>query len=176
MTLIPRRSVGASWVAFLIVVFAVTDAGAQQFLSTGRDTLRGLPGVEVLVEPLAPELERAGLKGSAIHANVERYLRARSIPVYSTQVANPSAAKAYLYVQVSGLSLPRGGYALAVEVQLRQTLRSLVTSSAIVNAMSWDQQMVMAVQPGDSMQGVHAEVQSLVNRFVQDWGAVHPAP
>ena len=161
-------------IALLAVVLAA-DARAQQFLSTGRDTLRGLPGVEVLVEPLAPELERAGLLGSAIHANVERHLRARGIPVYSTQVANPSAAKAYLYVQVSGLSLPRGGYALAVEVQLRQTLRSLVTASAIANAMSWDQQMVMAVQPGDSMQGVYAEVQSLVDRFVEDWRAVHPA-
>jgi len=174
MALITRRNAGVGGAAVLLVVFAVSEARAQQFIQTGKDTLRGLPGVEVLVEPLAPELERAGLMASAIHANVEQYLRARSITVYANQVANPSAAKAYLYVQVSGLSLPRqGGYALAVQVEVRQTLRSLVTSSAIVNAMSWDQQMVMVVLPGDGMQGVHAQVQTLVDQFVQDWRAVH---
>jgi len=76
-------------------------------------------------------------------------------------------------VQVSGLSLPSQGYALAVEVQVRQTLRSLVTGSAIVNAMSWDQQMVMVATAGDGMKAVHAQVQTLVDQFVQDWRAVH---
>lgn len=175
MVLIIRRLLVLAAAVVLVSLYAATDARAQQFLSTGRDTLRGLPGVEVLVEPLAPELEKAGLIGSAIQANVERYLGARSIPVYANQTANPSLAKPYLYVQVTGVSLARGGYALVVEVQVRQTLRSLVTASAIVNAMSWDQQMVITLQPGDSMQGVHAEVQRLVDRFVQDWKSVHPA-
>jgi len=173
MSLITRRSVGIGGAAFLVLAFAVSEARAQQFIQTGKDTLRGLPGVEVLVEPIDPQLERQGLTASAIHANVERYLRARSIPVYANQVQNASEAKPYLYVQVSGLSLPSRGYALAVEVQVRQTLRSLVTGSAIVNAMSWDQQMVMIVQPADGMQGVHAQVQTLVDQFVQDWRAVH---
>ena len=149
------------------------DARAQQFMPTGRDTLKGLPGIEVLVEPIAPELERVGLTGAAIHANVERSLREHGIAVYSTQVDNPSQAKAYLYVEVSGLSLPGQGYALAVQVEVRQTLRSLVTGSAIVNAMTWDQQMVIVVPPGSTMQPVHAQVQRLVDQFVQDWRAVH---
>ena len=156
---------------FLTLLLAI-DAQAQQFLSTGRDTLRGLPGVEVLVEPLAPELEQSGLRGSVIRANAEAQLRAGGIQVYSAQTDNPSPAKAYLYVHVSGLSLQRQGFALAVQVHLRQTLRSLVTGSAIVNAMSWDQQMVMVVPPGSSMRVVEVEVRSLVDQFVQDWRAV----
>jgi hypothetical protein len=173
MALITRRNAGVGGAAVLVLVLAVSEARAQQFIQTGKDTLRGLPGVEVLVEPLAPELERAGLMASAIHANVERYLREHTIQVYANQTGNPSEAKPYLYVQVSGLSLPRQGYALAVDVQVRQTLRSLVTGSAIVNAMSWDQQIVMVVLPGDGMQAVHAQVQTLVDQFVQDWRAVH---
>ena len=156
---------------FLTLLLAV-EAQAQQFMPTGRDTLRGLPGVEVLVEPLAPELEQSGLRGAVIRANAEAQLRAGGIPIYSSQTDNPSPAKAYLYVHVTGLSLPRQGYALAVQVHLRQTLRSLVTGSAILNAMSWDQQMVMVVLPGSSMSLVEAEVRSLVDRFVQDWRAV----
>lgn len=168
--MITERSAGLG-MAFLILL--AIDAQAQQFMPTGRDTLRGLPGVEVLVEPLAPELEQSGLSAAVIRANAEAQLRAGGIPIYSSQSENPSPAKAYLYVHVSGLSLPRQGYALAVQVHLRQTLRSLVTGSAIVNAMSWDQQMVMVVLPGSSMRVVDAELRSLVERFVQDWRAVH---
>jgi len=166
-----QRSAGLGMV--LLILLLAIDAQAQQFMPTGRDTLRGLPGVEVLVEPLAPELEQSGLRGAVIRANAEAQLRAAGIPIYSSQTENPSPAKAYLYVHVSGLSLPRQGYALAVQVHLRQTLRSLVTGSAIVNAMSWDQQMVMVVLPGSSMRVVDAELRSLVDRFVQDWRAVH---
>ena len=166
-----QRSAGLGMV--LLILLLAIDARAQQFMPTGRDTLRGLPGVEVLVEPLAPELEQNGLRGSVIRANAEAQLRAAGIPIYSSQTENPSPAKAYLYLHVSGLSLQRQGYALAVQVHLRQTLRSLVTGSAIVNAMSWDQQMVMVVLPGSSMRVVDAELRSLVDRFVQDWRAVH---
>lgn len=169
--MITQRGAGLG-MAFLILLLAI-DAQAQQFMPTGRDTLRGLPGVEVLVEPLAPELEQSGLKAAVIRANAEAQLRAGGIAIYSSQTANPSPAKAYLYVHVSGLSVPRQGYALAVQVHLRQTLRSLVTGSAIVNAMSWDQQMLMVVLPGSSMRVVDAELRSLVDRFVQDWRAVH---
>jgi hypothetical protein len=75
-------------------------------------------------------------------------------------------------VQLSGLPLRGGGYALAVQVNLRQTLRSLVTSSNIVNAMTWDQEVVLVVQAAE-MQGVIGEVRSLVDQFIRDWRAVH---
>ena len=165
-----HRNVGLS-VAFF--VFAAAAAQAQQFMPTGRDTLRGLPGVEVLVEPLAPEIAGDGLTAPAIQANVERVLRSSGIPIYATQAENPSPAKAYLYVNLSGFAVPRQGHVLYVQVHLRQTLRSVVTGSNIVNAMSWDQQTVLLVPSGRSMRSVHAEVESLVDRFVQDWQRVH---
>jgi hypothetical protein len=168
-----QRRVGLSGVALLVVVFVTTGAHAQQFVPTGRDTLRGLPGVEVVVEPLAPELAKDGLTEAAVRANVERALRSSSILVYSSQSENPSPAKPYLYVQLTGLFVERQGYALAVQVHLRQTLRSLVTSSNIVNAITWDQQTVLFMPAGTSMQSVHSEVQMLVDQFVQDWRRVH---
>lgn len=166
-----HQTVGLSSV--VLFVFAATAAQAQQFMPTGRDTLRGLPGVEVLVEPLAPEIEGDGLTARAIQANVERVLRSSGIPIYASQAENPSPAKAYLYVHLNGFSVPRQGHVVYVQVHLRQTLRSVVTGSNIVNAMSWDQQTVLLVPAGRSMQSVHAEVESLVDRFVEDWRRVH---
>jgi hypothetical protein len=163
----------ASIVAFLGILLTTTQAAsAQQFMPTGRDTLKQLPGIELLVEPMEPEFERAGLTTNAIGRAVDARLRAAKIAVYSSQSENPSIAKPYLYVQVSGVAVGQQGFALALQVQLRQTVRSPVTNSNIVNAMTWDRQTVVFAQPNE-VTAVIPEIESLVAAFIKDWSAVH---
>jgi hypothetical protein len=158
--------------AIVAAALMAATAFAQQFVATGRDTLRGLPGVELVVETAQPELAGRGLNPAAIRADVERRLRAGRVTVFSSQTENPSAAKAYLYVHVNALELPgRAGYAVAVQVHLRQTVRSTVTSSQIVNAMTWESHNVVAVPP-DGLPAVREEIGSYVDGFVRDWQAV----
>ena len=153
------------------VTFAVT-ASAQMFVPTGRDTLRGLPGVEVLVESLPPELERVGLTSAGLRTELEQRLKAGGVVVYANQKENPSAAKPYLYVHLNPLELPGQLQAVAVQVHVRQTLQSLVTNSQIVNAMTWDMHTVVAVRPSE-MSVLKETVLEMVDRFVADWRAVH---
>jgi len=157
----------------LLLAGTATHASAQMFVTTGRDTLRGLPGVEVAIEPFEPELERDGLATAAIRADVVQRLRAAGVTVYASQNENPSEAKPYIYVDVNGVRL--GGqnlYAIALQVQVRQTLRSPVTSSNIVDAMTWDARTVLAV-PANNLASVRAIIQEYVDHFIQDWKAVH---
>jgi hypothetical protein len=185
-TQIPGRAEGAIMpisrvmnVRFLVTVvslllqplFAV-GASAQLFVATGRDTLRGLPGVEIAVEDVPPELPQAELTTTALRTAVEQRLRAGGITVYATQVANPSDAKAYVYVQLNALSLPGQLQAVAIQVHLRQTVRSTVTSSNIVNAMTWDEHTVAAVTAAEGAQ-LRDLVLEMVDHFVADWRAVH---
>lgn len=144
------------------------------FITTGRDTLRGLPGVEIAVELAQPELARRGLDPAAIRADVERRLRAGGVTIYASQADNPSAAKPYLYVHVNALQLPGGaGYVVALQVHLRQTVRSVVTDSQVVDAMTWDAHNVV-VTPPDGLAAVRGEIDTFVDAFVRDWKAVHP--
>ena len=157
----------------LLLAGMARPASAQMFITTGRDTLRGLPGIEVMVEPLEPELERTGLVGAAIQSEAVQRLRTAGITVYVSQNENPSEAKPYLYVDVTGVRL--GGqnlYAIAVQVQVRQTLRSPVTSSNIVDAMTWDARTVLAV-PRSDLGSVRTIIQEYVDHFIEDWKAVH---
>ena len=159
--------------SFLLLSVMATHASAQMFVTTGRDTLRGLPGVEVAVEQLQPELERDGLTGATIHDEVVQRLRAAGIAVYTSQNENPSEAKPYLYVDVNAVRL--GGqnlYAIALQVQVRQTLRSPVTSSNIVDAMTWDARTVL-VAPGNNLTSVRLTIRQYVDHFIEDWRAVH---
>jgi len=157
---------------FVLVAGLAPNASAQMFIATGHDTLRGLPGVEVAVEGLEPELERDGLTRAAIQTDVERRLGAAGVPVYRSQNENPSAAKAYLYVQVDGLRLPSQDlYAIGVQVQLRQTLKSPVTASNIVDAMTWDAHTVIVVKISEVVR-VRETIQEYVDQFTRDWMAV----
>jgi hypothetical protein len=145
------------------------------FIATGHDTLRGLPGVEVMVESLDPDLERDGLTHAAIQSDVERRIAAARIPIYRSQNENPSAAKAYLYVQVDGVRIPgQDLYAVGVQVQLRQTLKSVVTVSNIVDAMTWDAHTVVVAKLSE-LPRVRDTIQEYVDQFIRDWMAVHQA-
>lgn len=151
-------------------------AHAQLFVATGRDTLKALPGVEIAVEALDPVLVRAGFTQASAKALLERDLRAAGITVYATQRENPSPAKAYLYLDVTPLTLPDGSaHAIALQLQVRQTVRSVVTESSIVDAVTWDSRTVLLV-PAARVDELQDEVRGAVARFVRDWRAAHPAP
>ena len=156
------------------LLVGTTGAGsAQMAVPTGRDTLRGLPGVEVIVEDLQLDLERLGLSGAAIHAEVTERLRSSGIAVYDSQTDNPSPAKAYLYIHLNALELTRPEtYAVALQVHVRQTVRSLSSDSLIVNAMTWDVHNVVDV-PANALESVHTEIRHYVDLFIDDWAAVH---
>jgi hypothetical protein len=169
----PNGTARAIFVALLILASAAHEASAQMFVTTGRDTLRSLPGVEVVVESLPPELERAGLKAIDLRTDVDRRLRAKKVPIFGSQGANPSAAKAYLYVHLNALAIPGGDlYAIAIQVQVRQTVRSLVTSSNIVDAVTWDSHTVVGASAKE-LASVRDEIGEHVDRFIGDWAAVH---
>jgi hypothetical protein len=144
---------------------------AQMFVPTGRDTLRGLPGVEVVVENVPPELERLGLTSAGLRDHLERRLREGGVALYASQAENPSPAKPYLYVHLNPLELPGGVLAVAVQVHLRQILRSAVTGSQVVNAMTWDAHTIVAV-PAARPDVLRDTIDDLTGGFVADWRAV----
>jgi len=159
-------------VSLLVPLLFAVGVSTQPFVATGRDTLRGLPGVEVAVEDVPSELTQPDLATSAVRTAVEQRLRAGGVTVYATQAANPSDAKAYLYVHLNALSLPGQLQAVAIQVHLRQTVRSTVSKAVIVNAMTWEQHTVAAATPADGSQ-LRDLVLEMVDHFVADWRAVH---
>jgi hypothetical protein len=144
----------------------------QLFVPTGGDTLRALPGVEVIAETVHPDLQRAGLTQVSVRTDVGGWLRAGGVAVFSSQAANPSAGKAYLDVRTTLLSLGDGGYAVAVQMHVRQTVASLVTESRIVNAATWETGRLVSVTATD-LPRVRDEIREMVEEFVTDWKAVH---
>ncbi len=166
------RSIAAIAAALLVASFP-HRASAQTAVTTGKATLRGLPGVEIEVEPLEQDVERDGLTRAMIQADVTNRLRAAGVTVYASQTANPSPGKPYLYVHVNGVKVATPGlWALSIEVQVRETVRSLVTTSDIVDATTWDHDDVLVV-PVAQLPSARTVILEFVDDFIQDWKAVH---
>jgi hypothetical protein len=159
-------------IALVLTADPAREVGGRQFVPTGRATLRGLAGVEVLVEALQPELERAGLTGASLRADIVSRIRAHGITVYASQSENPSPAKPYLYLDLNAIALPRGEVAVLVQLHLRQTLRSPATGADVVDAMTWDQHSIIRM-PAGSPGTARATVRAQVDQFIEDWVAVH---
>jgi hypothetical protein len=167
--MIGRRFVlGMTAMALLV---SVTPAAAQMFVTTGRDTLRSLPGVEVIVDVVPPELERAGVTAASLKGALTKRLGAAGITIYASQKDNPSPARPYLYVHLNALEIPKDDLCIvAVLVQVRQTVRSVVTSSSIVDAMTWDSHTVVGI-PVKELGRIGEVIDEHADRFIRDWQA-----
>ena len=170
--MLDRRSAVALAIA-VAALFVEASSARQLFVPTGGHTLRTLPGVEVIVETIPVPLQRAGLTQAAVKADLERWLGAGGITVYQSQPANPSAAKAYLDLRTTVLALRDGSYAVAVQMHVRQTVKSLATESNIVNAATWETGRLVNV-PQSELPRVRDEIRGMAEEFVADWKGVHP--
>ena len=151
------------------LLLGAAPAAAQMYVTTGKDTLRGLPGVEVVVDELPEELRAAGHSAQGLRTAIAARLRKAGLTVFASQKANTSDAKPYLYVLLNGFPIPgETTYAMSVQVQVRQTVRSVVTSSSIVDAVTWDSHDVVGV-PTKELPRVTDVVLEHVERFVRDW-------
>ena len=155
-----------------MIALSVTASAGQRFVPTGGHTLRALPGVEVIVETMPAPLQRAGLTERSVAMQMTQLLKAGGIVVFPTQASNPSAGKAYLDVRTTVLALRDGGYAVAIEMHVRQTVASLVTESKIVNAATWETGRLVSVAATD-LPRVRDEIREMAEEFLADWKTVH---
>ena len=67
-----------------------------------RESLRGLPGVQVLIEDIRPNAQADGLSQEAIRTAVELILRSSGIRVLTQSERSEMPSKPYLYVHEIG--------------------------------------------------------------------------
>jgi hypothetical protein len=152
----------------LLLLFTALLQQSVDFVRHGRDTLRGHTNVSVLVERLNPDIESAGLHADDIRTDVELKLRLPKIPVIP---ADPIASLPYLYVNVSVMrSRTTPLYAYNVSVQFKQ-LAKLENGTSAAGA-TWDGGSIGMVG-ALNIQQIRDSVKEEVDRFINDWLAVH---
>lgn len=158
-------------VIMLIVLLA--SEGRTQTLEQQRETLRGLAGVAVVVEPLNAEAEQDGLQQGRLQATVEKQLRAAGIPVLSTETWSVTPGGPYLYVNVAALKKQYELYAYSIEVCLNQLVTLARDQNIRQFAETWETREVGTVG-SDKLPTVQDSIARHVETFIAAYRTVNP--
>lgn len=145
-----------------------------------RATLKGLTGVNVLVEKLHADVEREGLAQSTLRTDVELKLRQAGIRVLTEKemLATPTRGAPYLYLTVGatkGTGTLAGVYSLYIRLELRQSvILERNPSITSVGVTTWDSTAHLGIVPVHSLSAVRGIVRDAVDEFINAYLAANP--
>ncbi len=150
-------------VSLLLLAPAVYGTGDTPL---DRGTMRGLKSVNIVLDPLAPELARAGLTETELKSRMETRLTNAHIAVDTT-------APEFLGLRITHVRNNRGPYALAFNLGLYQPV-VLVRDRNLKSATpTWDVETVLLADP-KALEGAALEtVDELADSFVRAWRSVN---
>jgi hypothetical protein len=155
------------------VLLVWSSVAGAEMPERAKETLRGLPGVTVVVEPLQESAERDGLTRRQLQAEVERQLQAAGIRVLTQAEWRSTPGSPYLYVSVSALKKSYGLYAYSIEVCLNQVVTLLRNQDIQEFAETWETREVGTVGK-ERLVTVQKSVAAHVNIFIQEYFSVNP--
>ena len=155
-------------IVVLIVLshFVTSAAGAGRV--EDRESLRRLPGVEVIAEE-----EAAGFSRDAIRTGVEVVLQSNGVRILTVSERLQTSSAPFLYVKVNPLKHDSAEiYCVAIEVELHQTVSLINRPEQKMSARTWNRVQVAII--GEQMTGRVTEVvEPLIKQFANDFLTVN---
>ena len=181
-----KPRIGFAALGILLLVLGGVARGASQ---NHGESLRGLTGVCVRVEPLSESAKQEGLDVGNIQTAAEQKLRQAGIAVLNpAQAAQaPGSPILYIFVNAKLLFYPTGvtfdpagrpynspPYVVMVTVALLQDVVSVRDPSLRLHEVkTWDAGYLRSLDPSALKQAA-ATVGDLVDGFVADWKTANP--
>ena len=138
-----------------------------------RESLRRLPGVEVIVETFLPEEEAAGFSTDSIRAGVELVLQSNGVRILTGSERLEATSTPFLYVKVNPFKHSSADtYCLAIAVELHQAVSLKNRPEQRMSARTWNRVQVAII--GEQITGrVNELVEPLIKQFANDFLVVN---
>ena len=153
-------------------VLAIPTASQSQTPSPGeRETLRRLPGLQVVIGGITPEAEQDGLRKDAIQTDVERQLHLAGIKVLSKTAAAAASMAPYVYVSVGLLkNTDLDVYGWSLQVTVKQVVTLASEKRAV--ATTWSVGLV-GLSSSHLLSQLRSDIKDLVDTLISDWVAAN---
>jgi hypothetical protein len=136
-----------------------------------RETLAGLTGVNLQVEPLNADAEQDGLAAADLRVDVATALEAAGLRVFSLpELFADAPGRAFLHLDVMTIRLD-GHYAYSVRLELWQAVRLVRDPSIQALGMTWTAPELIGTVATGSLTDIRRTVRSAVDEFVADLAA-----
>ena len=139
-----------------------------------RESLRGLAGVEVLVDPLDSEIEQAGLSTDKLQEDIRQRLHKAGVKVLTERERLAHPAAAVLIVRVETLHDRIGRYFYSTNLLLAQRVKLQTRAETEVSAVTWKKLGTVSTVADDNVKHLEDQVLRKVDQFIKDYLAVNP--
>ena len=137
-----------------------------------RQTLRGLQGVQIVIEPLRPEIQGDGLTVDQLRTNTEQKLEMAGIKVLSETENQMVPGRAYIYVH-SNISKYRyfPEYIYTNKVELVQDVYLVRAFNIKTGAVTWS---ISTTGIAPKLEDIRTSMEDLVGYFIEAYLSVNP--
>jgi len=139
-----------------------------------RESLKGLTGIEVMVEPLNIEVERLGLETLKLQHDIRHRLQQAGVHVLTERERLATTTAAMLVVRVDALHDRIGRYFYCIDLLLTQRVRLRGQAAPDVSAVTWMRPGGIALVADDNVRHIQNQVFRKVDEFVRDYLAENP--
>jgi hypothetical protein len=144
----------------------------MDFTDYTRETLRGLPGVLVVIENIKDDAESAGLTVPDLQADVELKLVRAGIRVLAHEEWRNTPGRPWLYVSVNTIK-HLGSYFFSIDVQLKQDVSLPRQPSIVTSSATWEVGSIGYVQTENLPPKIRDSVGGYLDNFISDYQTVN---
>lgn len=158
------------WACFFSKAFAL-DSEAN------RATLKGLVGVKVLVEDLAPEVEKSGLSKVRLQSIIEMKLKKTGIKVLTQEEVVRTPGEPYLYLNINaatGKTQPHL-YMYSIDLALIQNIVLEREPKTPTYGITWSTGGVGLIE-GEALKQLSESILRMIDLFVEAYQSANKKP
>jgi len=140
----------------------------------GRESLRGLIGVEIFVEPVPIEIEQSGLQTVTLQREIKERLHKAGIRALTERERLGSPPAPMLIVHLHALHDRIGRYFYSMDLLLTQRVRLKDQITSDMSAVTWFKLGEIGTVADDNVKHIRDQVLHKVDQFIKDFHAVNP--
>ena len=133
-----------------------------------RETLRGLPGVMVIVENIREDAQEAGLNVTEVQTDVELKLAQAGIHILPHEEWRETAGRPWLYVSVNTIKYLTS-YFFSIDLQLKQEVSLRRQPALVTSSATWEIGSVGFVGVDKLASKIRESVSAYLNDFINDY-------
>lgn len=138
-----------------------------------RESLRGLTGIEIVVDPLDGDIEQRGLSAAKLLQDIRQRLQKAGVKLLTERERLAGPDTAILTVRVETLHDRIGRFFYTTDLLLSQRV-TVETHGQEVSAVTWKKLGTVSTIADDNVKHLEDQVLRKVDQFIKDYLGVNP--
>jgi hypothetical protein len=152
----------------LVVLLAVCGTGlVAGDAALDRATLRGLKPFNIVIDPLDPQLEKAGLSADTIRSRIDTRLRHAGIPLDNNAIE-------FVGLRIDSMLVRKGPNSLCLSLAFYQPVALARDAKIRTATQTWDVHTMLVVPSKQIVQAAQDAVDQLADQFINAYRSVNP--